>query len=90
MRKTFCLDCGNPTAGGLRCKTCHGAFISGLALTATAAADARILLLVNPDRDGHKGITVRQLAGMLGVSTARAHQKIKLAREREEKREARA
>jgi hypothetical protein len=81
---TLCLDCGKATAGGIRCKLCHGAFIAQKALDETAATDSTILGLVKD------GLTVRQIAGQLGVSAARAHQKIQIARAREVKRSARA
>ncbi len=80
--ETRCIDCGNLTAGGLRCKTCHGALLRRQALESTAEGDRAILAMVA------EGVTGRRLAVRLGVSSTRARDKVILARSREEQRKA--
>jgi hypothetical protein len=76
-----CQDCGKeigPTS--IRCRKCHGALLTNQSIADSTDFDQAVLEL------GEIGISVRGLASMLGVSGARAHQKIKLARWRETQR----
>lgn len=83
MASTTCKDCGEPTAGGMRCKHCHGAFIRRVALTQTTDRDRELLAMVAADN-----LAGQRLADRLGVSRTRAQQLITKAREREERRRA--
>ena len=76
-----CRDCGKaigPTS--TQCRKCHGASLTRQSIEVSTEFDRAILEL------GEIGVSVRGLAAMLGVSGARAHQKIKLARWRETQR----
>jgi hypothetical protein len=81
INPTYCIDCGTETAGGVRCKACHGAFLRLESLKATAQADRN--LLADVDREKLNG---GRLAARLGISRVRGVQKIRIAREREAKR----
>lgn len=80
---TYCIDCGDPTSGGLRCKRDHGRFLALKALTDTAAADAELLREVRDE-----GLNGQRLGNRIGVTRVRGWQKIKKARTRQAKREA--
>jgi hypothetical protein len=77
-----CLDCGRdvgPTS--LRCRKCHGALLTRLSIEENAEFDRALLELVE------LGISMRSIGTMLGVSGARAHQKVQAARWRETQRQ---
>lgn len=82
MEPRTCIDCGRPTAGGLRCRTCHGRELARRALSATADDDQALLAMVSDE-----GLTGNRLAVRLGVSRVRAYGKIRLARRRERARQ---
>jgi DNA-directed RNA polymerase specialized sigma24 family protein len=75
---THCIDCGRATAGGLRCKSCHGLYVARQALVETAEVDRTILAMVDEEH-----LTGQRIAARLGISRVRARQKIVRARERE-------
>jgi hypothetical protein len=90
MAKGICSDCGNETAGGIRCKNCWGKEVARRALIETAERDRELLRMVEEDRlEGqsgyHNGGT--RLAARLGVSHVRGIEKIRLARQRTKRRE---
>ena len=82
MPDNVCIDCGKPTAGGLRCKSCHGQLLARRALDDTAESDAMVLQTVS------EGVSGARLAARLGISRVRASRRIKSAKAREEKRRA--
>lgn len=80
--KTYCADCGNETAGGTRCKTCHGKFLALEALKSTAVQDRQLLHEVTTEN-----LSGWRVAKRRGVTRVRGWQMIKRAKEREEKRQ---
>lgn len=77
-----CVDCNRPTSG-IRCKTCHGAYLRLESLRATEADDQELLAMV----EGEK-LNGQQVATRYGVSKTRAYEKIKSAKRRRDERTA--
>lgn len=77
-----CADCGNPTAGGQRCRSCHGRRMRESAAVALTDSDRELLKMRD---DEH--LTHARIAARLGLSRARVAQRIRDARRRERTRE---